>query len=300
MNAPRFIFISLWLLLLFALGIVLGGTRVTRVSTNTAPSATSPVYSSELHTKEFFDHAYEVADGRPTPGIQSLLVAHHLLVADAMAEDFEDAVSNEVKTVVIVSPNHFGVGPSPAQVTFGEYVTPYGNVQSDSVVAQKLIAVYPKLVHSEAAFSNEHGIYALTPFVKKSFPNAKIIPIILYDSLPATEAYQLGQTIAEQLPDALLIASVDMTHYQPADYTAANDAKVLQRISDSWLCDGTVCVDNLDIDSNSSMRVLFGFNSARGATSFQLTRHDSSLGLGATGDYHENTSHILGYFTTAK
>ena len=255
-----------------------------------------PTYSSGLQTKEYFDRAYDEAQGTPVAGVMSGLSAHHLLIGSDIATVFEDLASDEVKTVVLVSPNHFARGRSVAQVSKGQWSTPYGTVMTDDDAVDELLAANLMLRHEEVAYENEHGIFGLTPFVKRSFPNAKIVSIILDDRLSAEDAWQLGQEIASTLPKAVLIASVDMTHYHDVDYTAANDEKVLQLLADGGMCGVTPCTAELDVDSNASLRVLFGFNAEHGAQSWYLTHHGSSLAMGATRDWHDNTSHILGYF----
>lgn len=259
----------------------------------------APVYSSGMYGKNFFDAAYDrvqetlpLEEGESEGESASALVAHHLLVADKIAEVFGVIASDDVRTVVIVSPNHFSIGSSAVQVFKGSWETPYGTVRADVDAIDALLAAVPELRHDEFAAPHEHGISALTPFVVRSFPHAIFVPIILDESLSADVAWRLGETIARELPDAVLIASVDMTHNRDADYTAENDAKVMAIIEK-----GENYETQLDIDSNASLRALFGFNQLRKTQAWHMTHHGSSLDMGATTDWRENTSHILGYFT---
>lgn len=247
-----------------------------------------------------FDRAYAKAAGAPVDGVAASLVAHHLLVADKIAEVFEDMARDDVATVVIVSPNHFSVGSSPMQTTVGTYTTPYGDLTIDSDAVTLLRENVPGLASEEMSFAGEHGIAALTPFVKRSFPNAQLVPIILDESLADEDAFALGATIARALPDAVLFASVDMVHEEDAEYTAYWDEQIMQLLADeaeAKRCAASQCAFDYPIDSNASLRTLLGFTSARGATQWTLTHHGSSLAMGATDDPLENTSHILGYFT---
>ncbi len=260
----------------------------------------APVYSSGMYGKNFFDAAYDrvrrgvmLTPSNDTP--TSALVAHHLLVADKIAGVFDVIANEDVRTVVIVSPNHFSIGSSVAQVSKGSWKTPYGVVLSDVEAVETLLDAVPELRYDEFAAPHEHGIGALTPFVVRSFPNAKLVPIMLDESLSADVAWRLGEAIAKELPDAVLVASVDMTHNRDADYTAENDAKVMTIIEK-----GENYETQLDIDSNASLRALFGFNQARKTQVWHMTHHGSSLDMGATTDWRENTSHILGYFTSGE
>lgn len=250
--------------------------------------------------KSQFDQAYDKSSGTPVDGVAAGLVAHHLLVADKIAEVFEDMARDDVTTVVIVSPNHFSVGSSPMQTTVGTYTTPYGDLSIDSDAVTLLRESVPGLAHEEMSFAGEHGIAALTPFVKRSFPNAQLVPIILHESLAADDAFALGAAIARELPNAVLVASVDMVHERDAGYTAYWDEQILRFLADEpsvQRCAASPCAFDYPIDSNASLRTLLGFANARGATQWTLTHHGSSLAMGATDDPLENTSHILGYFT---
>lgn len=290
MTAPRFVVLSVVALAaVFALG------RVVAVPTQPIDTERAP-YGSGYNPKSFFDEAYDRAAGSPVDGATSAIVAHHLLVASDIAEIFEDLSSDDARTVILVSPNHFSRGMSRAQVSEGSWNTVYGTVDADNDAIETLLASVPFLQHEEDAFASEHGIYNLTPFVARSFPNAKIIPIVLREELSLEKAWALGTALAEQFPDAVLIASVDMTHYHDAEYTAANDQRVLDLIANAGRCNDMPCVDVLDIDSNASLRVLFAWNAERGTTDFRLTHHGSSLAMGAAADWRDNTSHILGYF----
>lgn len=270
-------------------GFFFGGTVRYSVSYSEA------TYSHGYYPQEFFDAAYaNVAVARVEAS--AALVAHHLLVKDKIADVFETVARDDIRTVVLVSPNHFSLGTGAAQVSTGTWSTPYGTVAADVDAITTLQAAVPELVHDEYAAPHEHGISALTPFVARSFPEANIVPIILDESLAPDVAWRLGEAIAT-MPDVMLFASVDMTHYHDADYTAENDVAVLAKLDDVAACAATRCVFDFAIDSNAALRVLFGFAGARGTTAWHLTHHGSSLAMGATSDPAENTSHILGFFT---
>ncbi len=284
--------------LAFLLGIVYG--NISPLTPEEAEKDERPAYSSGWYPASFYAGAYQKAKGEKVPEATSGLVAHHLLVANKIAEVFENLASDEVKTVVLVGPNHFKRGVSLAQVSKREWNTPFGDVVADDEAIDRLLSALPFLHHEETAYKSEHGIYGLMPFIATSFPNAKVVPIILQEDLSAERAWEIGQTIAQTLPDAVLFASVDMTHNRDAEFTAYNDARVLDLLHDAGMCDGTLCITDLVIDSNTSLRVLFGFNAERGTTQWQMTHHGSSLEMGATKNWLENTSHILGYFLPAK
>ena len=255
-----------------------------------------PTYSSGWQDRAFFDRGYERAGKVVRADADAGLVAHHLLVIDKIADVFEVMATDESITVVLVSPNHFSVGASAAQVSYGTWKTPYGDVSTNVEAAQALIAAVPALKHEEQAFEKEHGIGAVTPFIARSLPNATFVPIIFDESVEPEIALAIGRAAAD-LPNTILVASVDMAHYMDTEETAAVDAAVLDILESGCNTPTDCSFENQEIDSNASIRALLAFAASRGAGQWHLTHHGSSLDMGATDNPLDNTSHILGYFT---
>ena len=251
-----------------------------------------PLYSNGYQDKEFFDQAYEKAGAVKSVDSRSALVAHHLLVADKIAQIFEMIGDKKVKTVIVLSPNHFSQGISPAQTTMASWQTPYGVLESDQKAVAEILKLLPIIKQEDRTFENEHGINALTPFIKRSFPNAKIVALALDDSLTSEEANATAFAIANEFADVVVIASVDMSHYQPEYVQEFHDDITLMTL------DAGGCTDcHLEVDSNATLEVLTGFNANLNTLSWHLTHRGSSLAMGYSDVPEDNTSHILGYFT---
>jgi poly-gamma-glutamate synthesis protein (capsule biosynthesis protein) len=259
-----------------------------------------PIYPHGDQSKDFFDGALSRSAGvmassyLPSEQPRSAIVAHHLLVADRIAEVFWHLSDGSGRTVVILSPNHFGVGRSPAQVSIGSWTTPYGTVASDIDAVHRLTADVPALKEEEAAFAHEHGVGVLTPFISASFAQSRIVPILLEDSLSVEDRRALAAAIAKELPDATVLASIDMSHYLPSTAADFHDALTLRRI-EAGGCDG--CTTGVEIDANAVLDVLLEVNALRGDQTWNLTHHGNSLKMLASDVWQKNTSHILGYFT---
>jgi len=181
------------------------------------------VYANGMKSKNFYDDAYASVSKDRSVRASALLSAHHLLIANRMAEVFHRVRSPWVRTVIVLSPNHFDAGRSPVQTTMGEFQTPYGDVKIEDKGVRKILTEMNVTLEPNT-FDQEHGIYALMPFIKRSFPNARVIPIILHDSLSKETAEILGKSLAEQFPKAFLVASADISHYQPQYVTDYHDA----------------------------------------------------------------------------
>jgi poly-gamma-glutamate synthesis protein (capsule biosynthesis protein) len=180
------------------------------------------------------------------------------------------------------------------QTTYGNWQTPYGILKTDDDAVRSIARAVGASIEPET-FVGEHGISALTPFIKRSFKHAKIIPIILHDAVSEENVEVLGRTIAKNFPRAVVIASADMSHYLP-NYTAMYHDEVTLNALASGGCDRC----ELEVDANSVLRTLFVVNRERKNETWNLTHHNSSIGLGAASVPEQNTSHILGYFTKGK
>lgn len=255
-----------------------------------------PHYVYGILPQDAFDRAYAraletvSADGI-TERPRSVISAHHLLVLDAIAEVFSSAASDDVRTVIVLSPNHFNAGHAVAQTSEGIWETPYGDVETDARSVRHVLRALPFVQAEPVTFAREHGISALTPFIAHSFPRAEMIPLVLHDSLTSEQATQLGSTLAREFPDAVVIASIDMSHYLPQLVQQFHDDSTLRSLK-------SAANVPLEIDASSVLAVLRTVNRVRETETFHLTHHGSSLQMEAASSYADNTSHILGYFTS--
>jgi len=265
------------------------------------PLPESPVYSSGFYDQAFFDRAYERAGNQGIVASHSGIVAHHLLAAPDIAGVFARLSTDESVPVVLISPNHFDSGKSVIQTSFGQFATPYGVLEPDTRVIMRLLEEAPFLKAEEPTFIGEHGIFGITPFAKKSFPNGKVVPIVLHSSITDEQINQLVQAISVIIPDARVIASVDMSHNLPLYVSQFHDQVTMQEITNNGSCLEEVCDIDLEVDSNPSLKALFAWNALQGTEIWHLTHHGASLDISPRkDDWLENTSHILGYFTEGK
>lgn len=273
----------------FLFGVFVGSSSVSSDAVQTV-SDNEPVFSYGYAAASLYESANETAGSIERTGARSAIVAHHLLVGDKIAQVFASLGTGEEKTVVILSPNHFSAGKSALQTTTGSWETPEGDLEVDEEAVEKLLASVPGLQDEPETFKTEHGVSAITPFVKHWFPNAKLVPLVIHDKATEEELATLALAIEEELSDAIVIASIDMSHNLPQHIQTYHDA-VTERVIAQGFSDF-----DLEIDANDVLRTLFEVNRLRGDQAWVETHHGSSLAMGATSDWRENTSHILGYF----
>ena len=136
-------------------------------------------------------------------------------------------------TVIIMGPNHTGLGKPFAVMASGMWETPLGNVEIDSDLANKLLGNSSYLEEDEAAHLREHSIEVQIPFLQHFKKDIKIVPIILSHASGAVYK-EIGVEIAEVLNelgrDVVILASSDMTHYEPQEQARRKDDYAIQAI----------------------------------------------------------------------
>ncbi|MCX6772500.1 MAG: MEMO1 family protein [Candidatus Micrarchaeota archaeon] len=128
-------------------------------------------------------------------------------------------------TAIIIGPNHTGVG-TPISVSFDDWKTPIGTVLCDSELAQAISEADKMARRDETAHLNEHSCEVQVPFLQVVAPQAKMIGICMgWQDIGAAET--LGNAIFAAVVklkrNAIVIASSDFTHYEPAEIAKKKD-----------------------------------------------------------------------------
>lgn len=139
--------------------------------------------------------------------------------------EFED-------TCIIMGPNHTGEGKSFSIMTEGTWRTPLGDCEIDSELAKSILGNSEYLQEDEKAHRYEHSVEVQIPFLQILKGGFKIVPMVL--SHAKVEVYKkIGRSIARSLKEkhmATIIASSDMTHYEPQDIAKEKDEKAIDAI----------------------------------------------------------------------
>jgi len=126
--------------------------------------------------------------------------------------------------VVLLGPNHTGMG-EPISVYAGDaWETPFGVVEIDAELREEVLR-FPYARADELAHLYEHSLEVQLPFLQRYAKREfKILPIVL-----AFMEYELaksfGRFLGEVLKDkdALIVISTDMSHYIPAQEAKKKD-----------------------------------------------------------------------------
>ena len=139
------------------------------------------------------------------------------------------------QTIIIIGPNHRGLGKEIAIMSAGYWETPLGNIEIDEQMAKNIINYDNKhlIKEDEQAHAFEHSIEVQLPFLQFIYPKNqfKIIPICVSNQQLVKMKY-LADTIfqATKEKSCLLIASSDFTHYETQESAKRKDAEAIDKI----------------------------------------------------------------------
>ncbi len=253
-------------------------------------------------------------DGVTVAKVKGMILPHHLLVSAYIDKFYtEIARENSYDRVVILSPNHFGYGFNYVQTT--DQVEGVKGAEGVALDRQSiklldesdLAAIEPK------DFGQEHGIYVHYPFVKKYFPEAKIVPITVKNNTSCIKLDELAAKLEEldQLSGGktLFLASLDFTHYSAESLAAQNDWRTIKWLetppASADLCESSKMVsasldtetpDAVAIDSAPVIYLMTKLMKDSGSGNFQLWARTSSCSMIKSLPGKDNTSHIFGYY----
>ncbi|HEV2751704.1 MAG TPA: AmmeMemoRadiSam system protein B [Gemmatimonadales bacterium] len=138
--------------------------------------------------------------------------------------------------VVILAPNHTGVCEAPGGASLweaGAFRTPLGDVPVDDRFAQALLDASPLVGRDHAAHAREHAVEVELPFLQLRRADVRIVPLVLAWDV-WDRCRELGEALGELVdrwPDRpLLLASSDLTHYEPASVAVRKDRRALEAV----------------------------------------------------------------------
>jgi len=204
------------------------------------------------------------------------------------------ALKGSWKRVVVISPSHQltfdGISAYPGEA----YQTPLGKMELDLEALARLEERLPSLRYLSEAHRDEHALEVQLPFLQIVLSEAKLIPLVMGSQDIAT-ARMLGKALAEALPDALVVASSDLSHYKN-DATARILDGVIAEYINSF--DPVGLLDSVRNGKSAAcgagpMAAAMFFAHHRGATDGKVLEYATSARV--TGD----TDQVVGYLAAA-
>jgi len=200
-------------------------------------------------------------------------------------------------TVVIIGPNHTGMGSGVSLMNEGTWTTPLGRIDIDSTLANAILENAPIIDIDEKAHAYEHSIEVQLPFLQYLYEDDfSLVPICMMIQDLET-GREIGEAIAKATNDSscLVVASSDMTHYEPHNIASEKDmsaVRAIERMNDKEL-DKVVQSNSISICGVGPIISAMTFSKKRGATKGHLLSYRTSGEV--CGDY----SSVVGYAAIA-
>ena len=249
---------------------------------------------AEPNDLDFYETAYHFVNKKinfKDENIIGGIIPHHLLAADLIAEFFSN-FNNDYETIILIGPNHFSAGKSKIISSARNWQTPYGVLKYDKYVINEL-SLFNEIKIEENIFEKEHAINSEVAFIKKTFSNAKFVPLVLRDNIDEKAVTELALRLADIAKNKkiLILSSVDFSHYKDNLTAQKNDEISIGAIESFNFNE----IYNLDIDSPASIYTLLKFGELNNSE-FNLLNNSNSAILSNKLNLKSTTSYVTGYF----
>lgn len=136
-------------------------------------------------------------------------------------------------TLVLIGPNHTGMGAPVSVFSEGKWEMPNGDVDVDSRLAKAITDRSKSAAEDYEAHVGEHSLEVQLPFIQYLKRGFKIVPITMMSTaldVCKDLGHAISQAIKEAKREVLIIASSDMTHYESAASAKEKDNMAIAKI----------------------------------------------------------------------
>jgi len=199
-------------------------------------------------------------------------------------------------TIVLLGPNHTGLGSVFSIMPRGYWQTPLGNLEIDTRLAELFLKKCHYLEADSIAHLDEHSLEVQLPFFQYFKSDFKIVPLAFKtDNFAAL--IDVAQSLASVIIDhklqnsVLFIASSDMSHYESQAIVEKKDALAIKAIIalDEKKLDSVVREFDISMCGVTPTIVLIKIAKLLGAKKGKLILYQTS------GQATQDTSSVVGY-----
>ncbi|UCD44422.1 MAG: AmmeMemoRadiSam system protein B [Candidatus Bathyarchaeota archaeon] len=194
--------------------------------------------------------------------------------------------------VIILGPNHTGLGGPISMGGEGAWQTPLGRVEIDEDLAKTIFRESDIIDVDDTAHMREHSIEVQLPFLQYIYEDFKFVPICMsFQDLETSR--HVGRAIVNALEgrNALIVASTDMSHYESRESAAPKDRGVIDRVLqlDEAALQTWVREQRVTMCGYGPVSVAIHASKQLGATEAELLAYSTS------GDFTGDHSSVVGY-----
>lgn len=198
------------------------------------------------------------------------------------------------EVVVILGPNHTGLGAGVAIMTYGAWETPLGQVAIDTDLARTILQHSQTMEEDHLGHQREHSIEVQLPLLQAFDLLFSFVPICLFSSEYATcqdVGLAVAAAVARSERSVLLVASSDMSHYIGQEQAKVKDQRAIDAIlaCDPQRLHRVVRAEGITMCGFHSATAMLVAARELGATSAEL------VGYATSADVTKEYSSVVGY-----
>jgi AmmeMemoRadiSam system protein B len=203
---------------------------------------------------------------------------------------FFAALGTSPQTIILIGPNHFHHGSANISFSSLPWKTPFGAIATNLDIVHQLMAA-TNLPEDPEAFTGEHSVGVLIPFLKYYFPRSRVVPILIDVNARERQLWNLRPLLARFLanPRLLVVLSMDFSHDSVVSIADSRDRLAEQTI----LSLDADKVRELNVDCPRGLWLLLASLRDLGQVKVQVDEHTNSARL--TGN--PNQPNVTSYFT---
>jgi hypothetical protein len=212
------------------------------------------------------------------------------------ANGYYQISSADFDAVVMVGPNHYGIGSGVAAMRSGAWETPMGLVDVNGELANEIAERSGIIDFDDFAHSRDHCLEVQLPFLQYiKRQKFTIVPIVLMMQDIDT-AFDVGKAIADAVEEkgdsnTMLMASSDLTHYEPNEVAHRKDGELINAMLSLDVNKFYAVLERADVSACGYGAIASIMVAAKslGATRGELLKYATS------GDVTGDESAVVGY-----
>lgn len=246
--------------------------------------------------REELDRTVEgyLGKGKAATGAVAIIVPHAGYIYSGRVAGMVYAKVVVPDDLILIGPNHTGLGDRAAVMTSGRWSVPTGEVDINEALATRLLESSDIFTADPMAHAREHSLEVQLPFIIHLNPKATIVPLTVMHT-DFNSCREMGEAIAGVIKGhkgkVLLIVSSDMNHYESEKETREKDQKAIDRVLE---LDARGLIDVTTTDAISMCGVVpaaIAITAARrlNASGAELVAYATS------GETSGDLAHVVGY-----
>lgn len=239
----------------------------------------------------FYDAIQRFPRGSGTIATRGVVVPHHLVPDDLIAETLASVAAESVAEIVLIGPNHYEQGEAPVITSRNAWVSPIGVTEPALAHIDALTQQTTYVRRDEVVMEGEHAHASIIPFLQYYFPGVPVVSLALGMKLERDDLFDLAARLAERDGGkTLYVATIDFSHYLLRDEAIARDTETAALLSAKNV-DALLSLTSQNMDSPRSMVLLMEVMERLGYPSLVIQKNTNSA------DYLYNyTGEVTTYF----